>query len=129
MPMLHGRAAQKKCPNEGHVRHPRNADRTLRPISLDTRDHRPPRVRSPPAQVAGSQARCWNVRGLAISSCNKLRGWESDCVQVDRLADLGGWMVTEVLVNGRSDDRTHRLPCPLGVLRQTIAIGLGQPDC
>lgn len=34
MPVLDDRAAQKRCPNECHVRHPRNADRTLRPISF-----------------------------------------------------------------------------------------------
>lgn len=37
-------------------------------------------TRSILAQVAGSQVRCQNVRGLAISSCDKLRGWGSDCV-------------------------------------------------
>lgn len=49
-------------------------------------------------------------------------------IQVNRLAGLGGWMVAEVLVNGCSDDRTHRLPGPLGVFRQAMAIGIGQPD-
>lgn len=37
-------------------------------------------------------------------------------------------MLAKVLVNSRSNDRAHRLPRPLGVIRQSVPIGVGQPN-
>lgn len=37
-------------------------------------------------------------------------------------------MPTEVLIDGRSDDGAHRLPCPVGIVGQTAPIGLSESN-